>query len=305
MSGSDEIDSSGAQPPPPPPPPPLSHSSAPSSSQGAGIQPSFSGSSHNRHPQSQGYYPRNEGLNGTGYRQPFSRGNNMAYRGNSGGRYHSNYHGYNNYSGGSGGQVQSYYQRGGYYNGYNGSYHLQQQSQHQHQSHQSHQPYQAHQQHQPHSQQHYQHYYQDYHGSAHPASSSGSYPRYNHVNANNTTPNSGTPSGTRYNSNTSNHTTNDVSPISQQLETKKKFEVIENPIYYLTELDKSTDDLKKLEDIKKVFQESDELDHKLEQQKLVMWKAELELVLLDTQSEKDALNVQLNQENLDALLMEG
>lgn len=77
----------------------------------------------------------------------------------------------------------------------------------------------------------------------------------------------------------------------------------DSPFLYLTELDKSVDSEKDLAYIREVFQDSDSIDAKLEEQKLQIWKNELELGLLSTQSEKDALSVQLTQEKLDALLL--
>lgn len=85
---------------------------------------------------------------------------------------------------------------------------------------------------------------------------------------------------------------------------KACIEIKDSAFLYLTGLNKSTQDKQELEKICRVFLESDEIDNKLEQQKLDIWKTELELGLLNTQSEKDSLNVQLTQENLDSLLME-
>ncbi|AEY96280.1 FADR060Cp [Eremothecium gossypii FDAG1] len=94
-------------------------------------------------------------------------------------------------------------------------------------------------------------------------------------------------------------------PPPPEPEPEQPFELTDDPLFHLTELDRSTDDPRQLDEMRRIFKDSVQLDQKLEQQKLAMWRTELELSLLDTQSAKDALNVQLNQENLDALLMQG
>lgn len=79
----------------------------------------------------------------------------------------------------------------------------------------------------------------------------------------------------------------------------------ESPFFYLTDLDKSTDNSVELDRIKHILRESDSLDKKIEEEKLRILKDELELSLLTTQCERDYLNVQLTQEKLDSLLMQG
>lgn len=85
---------------------------------------------------------------------------------------------------------------------------------------------------------------------------------------------------------------------SGQIETNHLF-------FYLTDLDKSTDNSVELDRIKHILRESDSLDKKIEEEKLRILKDELELSLLTTQCERDYLNVQLTQEKLDSLLMQG
>lgn len=77
----------------------------------------------------------------------------------------------------------------------------------------------------------------------------------------------------------------------------------DSPFYYLTGLNHSTEDAQELLRIRAIFKEDDAIDAKLQEQKLLLCKSELELGLLSTQCEKDALNVQLAQENLDSLLL--
>lgn len=86
---------------------------------------------------------------------------------------------------------------------------------------------------------------------------------------------------------------------------KKRVEQGESGFLYLTDLDKSTDDSAKLNKIRDVLRESEQLDKDLESHDLQLLKTELELELLTTQCERDALNVQLTQEKLDSLLMQG
>lgn len=82
-----------------------------------------------------------------------------------------------------------------------------------------------------------------------------------------------------------------------------RFRSTESPFYYLTGLDQSSENEQELLRIRNLFKEDDSIDAKLQEQKLQLCKSELELGLLSTQCEKDALNVQLTQENLDALLL--
>lgn len=65
----------------------------------------------------------------------------------------------------------------------------------------------------------------------------------------------------------------------------------------------SNDDHSRTSKLKEVYKENDQIDNKLEELKLKIFKDELELGLMSTQCEKDALNVQLTQEKLDSLLM--
>lgn len=85
---------------------------------------------------------------------------------------------------------------------------------------------------------------------------------------------------------------------------KRRVDKDESPFYYLTDLDKSSDDPRELESIRQVFKESDRLDKQLEEHNLNLFKSELELGLLATQCEKDKLSVQLTQEKLDTFLMQ-
>lgn len=84
----------------------------------------------------------------------------------------------------------------------------------------------------------------------------------------------------------------------------RSIDLKDSPFLYLTQWDKFAESEQKLAQIRAVFQENDIIDSRLEDQKLKIWKNELELGLLSTQCEKDALNVQLTQEKLDSLLME-
>ncbi|SCU95179.1 LANO_0E09560g1_1 [Lachancea nothofagi CBS 11611] len=77
----------------------------------------------------------------------------------------------------------------------------------------------------------------------------------------------------------------------------------DSPFYHLTGLDEFTDDELERSRIRALFREDGDIDTKLQEQKLQLCKIELELGLLSTQSEKDALNVRLTQDNLDALLL--
>lgn len=87
--------------------------------------------------------------------------------------------------------------------------------------------------------------------------------------------------------------------------TPKRVDRKESCFYYLTDLDKSTEDPAELQRIRDTLREGDELDRELEAHNLKLLKTELELGLLTTQCERDALNVQLTQEKLDSLLMQG
>ncbi|SCU88182.1 LAFA_0E11188g1_1 [Lachancea sp. 'fantastica'] len=82
-----------------------------------------------------------------------------------------------------------------------------------------------------------------------------------------------------------------------------KSHLTDSPMYHLTGLDEYTIDEPERSRIRSVLREDGEIDLKLEEQKLQLCKSELELGLLSTQSEKDALNVQLTQETLDAILL--
>lgn len=64
-----------------------------------------------------------------------------------------------------------------------------------------------------------------------------------------------------------------------------------------------TDEDASKEKLREAYQEGDRIDRKLEELKLKIFKDELELGLMSTQCEKDALNVRLTQEKLDSLLM--
>ncbi|QLL34755.1 hypothetical protein HG536_0H01300 [Torulaspora globosa] len=86
---------------------------------------------------------------------------------------------------------------------------------------------------------------------------------------------------------------------------KKRVEQGESGFFYLTDLDRSTDDPAKLAEIRETLREGERLDKDLGSHCLKMLKTELELELLTTQCERDALNVQLTQEKLDSLLMQG
>lgn len=97
-------------------------------------------------------------------------------------------------------------------------------------------------------------------------------------------------------------TTTLASPVSS---IKKRVDKNESPFFYLTGLDESTDDANELENIRLVLKESDSLDRNIEAQNLQILKNELELGILTTQCERDALSVQLTQEKLDSLLMQG
>lgn len=85
----------------------------------------------------------------------------------------------------------------------------------------------------------------------------------------------------------------------------KRVDKKESSFFYLTDLDKSTDDPVELQKIRDTLREGERLDHELEAHNLKLLKTELELGLLTTQCERDALNVQLTQEKLDSLLMQG
>ncbi|QLQ81872.1 hypothetical protein HG537_0G01260 [Torulaspora globosa] len=116
----------------------------------------------------------------------------------------------------------------------------------------------------------------------------------------------------QYNRNHSKPST-DAKPINEEpslqpspyTSVKKRFEQGESGFLYLTDLDKSTDDPAELAKIRQTLREGERLDKDLESHSLKLLKTELELELLTTQCERDALNVQLTQEKLDSLLMEG
>ncbi|CCE90256.1 Lge1p TDEL_0B01270 [Torulaspora delbrueckii] len=84
----------------------------------------------------------------------------------------------------------------------------------------------------------------------------------------------------------------------------KRVDMAESCFYYLTDLDKSTDDPVELQKIRETLREGEQLDRELETHNLKLLKTELELGLLTTQCERDALNVQSTQEKLDSLLMQ-
>ncbi|CAH02359.1 Lge1p [Kluyveromyces lactis] len=90
-------------------------------------------------------------------------------------------------------------------------------------------------------------------------------------------------------------------PSPKYEQPKKKFTIPkdENPFIYMM----SNDDHSRTSKLKEVYKENDQIDNKLEELKLKIFKDELELGLMSTQCEKDALNVQLTQEKLDSLLM--
>ncbi|CDF91113.1 uncharacterized protein ZBIST_2791 [Zygosaccharomyces bailii] len=104
----------------------------------------------------------------------------------------------------------------------------------------------------------------------------------------------------------------DITPSSHNVNTgaytavptKSRVDKNDSAFLYLTDLDKSTDDPKELENIREVFKESDRLDKALEEHNFLLLKNELELGLLATQCEKDTLSVRLTQEKLDTFLME-
>ncbi|CDO92482.1 unnamed protein product [Kluyveromyces dobzhanskii CBS 2104] len=82
---------------------------------------------------------------------------------------------------------------------------------------------------------------------------------------------------------------------------KKKFTLPKNESPFVHIM--SNDDYDRTSKLREVYKESDLIDGKLEELKLKIFKDELELGLMSTQCEKDALNVQLTQEKLDSLLM--
>ncbi|SCU85033.1 LADA_0D05314g1_1 [Lachancea dasiensis] len=82
-----------------------------------------------------------------------------------------------------------------------------------------------------------------------------------------------------------------------------KIHSTDSPIYHLTGLHDYAEDEQERSMIRALLREDENIDARLEEQKLQLCKSELELGLLSTQSEKDALNVRLTQENLDALLL--
>ncbi|SCV03194.1 LAME_0H08460g1_1 [Lachancea meyersii CBS 8951] len=90
---------------------------------------------------------------------------------------------------------------------------------------------------------------------------------------------------------------------TSQFNTPQKTHVTDFPSYFLTGLNEYTNDEQERSKIRSLLRGDEEIDAKLEEQKLQLCKSELELGLLSTQSEKDALNVQLTQENLDAILL--
>lgn len=100
---------------------------------------------------------------------------------------------------------------------------------------------------------------------------------------------------------------NEEPPVRQgpAASVKKRVEQGESGFFYLTDLDKSSDDPGELARIRDTLREGDQLDRELESHSLQLLKTELELELLNTQCERDALNVQLTQEKLDSLLMQG
>lgn len=313
-----------------------SHSSAPSSAHGRGARVLSSNGSYyyHNHPHSQGHSTRSDVVgNAEPYSQGYSRGSSTGYRG---GRYHWNYQGYhhqNSFRGGSyyGGYGNSYHSYRNqdfhqYKKHYSHSYPHHEQHRHvpipqrqqypQHQQSLQHQPIQQEQKQEQELQQQQQHLepnsqseLQKQQPHVEPksqpelqpetqsqqeqiaTSQSSEHSRYNPPHQN-----------LRYNHNSSSPLYQAQAKSSQTQGTKLK--ITGNPILYLTDPEILSSDPNKLEEIHKVFQESDLLDRRLGQQKLAMWKTELELGLLNTQSGKDALNVQLNQEKLDTLLME-
>ena len=83
-----------------------------------------------------------------------------------------------------------------------------------------------------------------------------------------------------------------------------KFDMRESPFLYLTGLHKlKGKENSEYEEIKTVLKEGDTIDDKLSKEKLKRVMNEVELALLSNQCEKDTLNVQLTQDNLDSLLL--
>ena len=83
-----------------------------------------------------------------------------------------------------------------------------------------------------------------------------------------------------------------------------KFDMRESPFLYLTGLHKlKGKENSEYEEIKAVLKEGDTIDDKLSKEKLKIVMNEVELALLSNQCEKDTLNVQLTQDNLDSLLL--
>ncbi|SCV03328.1 LAMI_0H07272g1_1 [Lachancea mirantina] len=93
-------------------------------------------------------------------------------------------------------------------------------------------------------------------------------------------------------------------PVVVATSTHKPLRFSEWPFVYLTGLDQTMiGNEPETSKVRDIFRQNDSIDAKLEEQKLQLWKSELELGLLSTQCEKDILNVRLTQENLDALLL--
>lgn len=94
--------------------------------------------------------------------------------------------------------------------------------------------------------------------------------------------------------------THQNSPYTGAEEFNKKFVIPkdESPFLYMIHSAGS-----RTTKLKEIYKENDEIDNKIEELKIKLFRDELELGLMSTQCEKDALNVQLTQEKLDSLLM--
>ena len=90
-------------------------------------------------------------------------------------------------------------------------------------------------------------------------------------------------------------------PIPVHQNTIKQMDSEVSPFYYLTEIHRNGN----LDQgqTKTIFNYNDKIDRLLEENKLLVLRNELEFNLMTTQGEKDSLNVQLTQENLDSILL--